>query len=71
MVGSTPFIRNNTIYVSSGAGYLDALDTKNGTRIWEYNNHGQGVFSTPAIIGDLVYFTDKDGYLYALYEFLI
>ncbi|WP_319579937.1 PQQ-binding-like beta-propeller repeat protein [uncultured Methanospirillum sp.] len=66
MVGSTPFVSNGIIYVGSGSGYIYAVAETDGTPLWQYNTHGKGVFSTPAILNDSMFFTCSDSYLYNL-----
>ena len=43
-----------------------AVDKMSGDIKWKYSGIKGGVFFTPTLYGDLIYFGDSDGYLYGV-----
>jgi outer membrane protein assembly factor BamB len=64
-VQSSPVVIGNSVFFGSGDGYVYAVNTANGKKIWEYKT-GSVVHSTPAVSNDQLFIGSFDGYLYAL-----
>ncbi len=62
-IGTSPAIANGVVYTNFPDGYFYALNATNGDKLWNYTT-GSG-YSSPAVVGDLVYFGSGDS-LYAL-----
>ncbi|XHH09006.1 MAG: PQQ-binding-like beta-propeller repeat protein [Candidatus Bathyarchaeia archaeon] len=62
---SSPAIVNGILYIGTGNGTIYALDTVDGSIIWEYTTGG-AVKSSPAVVAGVVYVASDDQYLYAL-----
>ena len=64
-IRSAPVLRKSTLYVTSVAGTLHAIDATRGRPKWVFHAADK-IHSTPAISGDLVLFGCDDGKLYAV-----
>ncbi len=53
------------IFVGLGGGTLDALDTSNGNKVWEFKTE-RPISSAPVVAGDTVLVTSLDQKLYAI-----
>jgi len=53
------------VYVGNSAGTMAAYDGQTGERVWWYRA-GAGINSSPAVVGNTVYFGASDDYLYAV-----
>ncbi len=62
---SSPAIVNGILYIGTGNGTIYALDTVDGSIIWDYVTGG-AVKSSPAVVDGVVYVASDDQYLYAL-----
>ena len=65
VVNSAPAIGTDgsVIYVGSGKGYLHAINTADGSLLWEYQS-SNGIYSSPVIDDSgVVYFGNNDGKL--------
>jgi serine/threonine protein kinase len=63
-VRSTPFITSDFIYLGSESGEVICANFSGGVR-WRYNAR-RSVTSSPIVVDKVVYFTSRDGILYAL-----
>lgn len=67
---SEPAFDETRLYVGSDSGIFRALSQADGRVEWEFKTglhpHGKGIFSSPALYGDMVYFGAYDGNIYAL-----
>ena len=62
---SIPTVAGDVVYIGNGPHNLHALFARTGDLLWEVPT-GRGVISTPYVADGVVYFTSKDGYLYAV-----
>ena len=53
------------VYVGNQSGAMTAYDATNGERVWWYNA-GASLQSSPAVVGNTLYFGSSDEYLYAV-----
>ena len=59
-------IKDQTLFIGSGSALIvQAADLKTGAEIWRYKTRG-AVFSSLTLAGDVIYFSDFAGYLYAV-----
>jgi outer membrane protein assembly factor BamB len=65
IVGS-PTVTDNLVYVGMGDKGVRAYDRKTGTESWAYTDTAYGVWASPLVIGDILYFASLDHYLYVL-----
>jgi outer membrane protein assembly factor BamB len=67
---SAPNVHNNVVFFTSQEGSLYALDGTTGALVWEKNGLGTYVYSTPAIVGGVVYIASgyNSQFFYALNE---
>ncbi len=67
---SVPCINTSRVYVGTDAGTLIALEQNSGNLAWSFETQrhppGKGIFSSPALYDDTVYFGGYDGNAYAL-----
>jgi outer membrane protein assembly factor BamB/orotate phosphoribosyltransferase len=67
---STPVLDDTRLYVGSDRGTMWALNQKDGTVAWSHDvgrhPRGKGIFSSPAVWNNTVYFGAYDGNVYAL-----
>jgi outer membrane protein assembly factor BamB len=63
---ASPAIHNDVVYAGSANGYLYAVSSLNGTRLWSYGQVDR-IHSSPAVSDDMVFFGSNDGYMYALW----
>ncbi|MGA2385177.1 MAG: PQQ-binding-like beta-propeller repeat protein [Candidatus Bathyarchaeia archaeon] len=65
-VASSPVVSNGVVYTASYFhGYVYALNASTGNEIWSCTLDG-GVFSSPAVVGDVLYVGGSYGNVYAL-----
>ena len=67
---SSPAVSNGVLYICNSQGTFFALNTTNGTHIWNTTVGNSGVFSSPTVHGNAVYFLDLGSCcstFYALY----
>jgi outer membrane protein assembly factor BamB len=65
-VNTTPTVRDGVVYAgTSDSSRFMALDAKTGRLRWNFIAGGY-IFSSPALAGDLAYFGDHNGKLYAI-----
>lgn len=62
---SSPAIVNGILYIGTTNGTIYALNTADGSIIWDYVTGG-AVKSSPAVVGGVVFVASDDQYLYAL-----
>ena len=77
-IHATPALAGNRLFVATGVGVLHALDTTDGTELWQWNageghalfspyvREGQVTLTSPVVADGYVYVGGADGYLYAL-----
>ncbi len=65
-IGMMGLFNSNSLSGDPPYGIL-CLNENNGSLIWQYSTNGS-VSSSPAIFGNNLYFTTKDGYLYKISE---
>jgi outer membrane protein assembly factor BamB len=63
-VGSSPAVRDGSIYVGSGNSVM-SLNEADGSTNWTFAA-GDWVLSSPAVTSDAVYFGSNDGHVYGL-----
>ncbi len=61
---SSPCAKDGVVYVGLGTNYFLALNAYTGEVNWRYTT-GNGVYSSPCIANDIVYFGSRDSCLYA------
>jgi outer membrane protein assembly factor BamB len=65
-----PAIWNNTIFVSTYEGDMDALNASNGEILWNFTTDERwgtnGASDSPAVAGGVLYFGTMPGWVYAL-----
>jgi outer membrane protein assembly factor BamB len=66
-VDSPPTVAGDTIYFGSLDNNLYALDATTQEIRWSHQTGG-GILTSPAVVDGVVYFTSRDGYVYALGE---
>jgi outer membrane protein assembly factor BamB len=59
-------INGDLVYVPMGDKGIKALDRKSGAERWFYSGTKYGVWSTPIIVDDILYFASLDHNIYAL-----
>ncbi len=60
-LSSSPAVQDNTVYIAGGNGNLYALDANSGEELWIVSMIGLNpVRSSPAVVGDTVYFTAEN-----------
>jgi outer membrane protein assembly factor BamB len=64
--GSSPTVKNNTVYIGTHDGTLFAIDADTGNKEWEFDEPGDEIVSSPAVVDGTVYFGSLDGTLYAV-----
>jgi outer membrane protein assembly factor BamB len=64
-IHDSPVVAGNRVMIGDEAGFLYALDKKNGRLLWEFQAEG-GIASTPAIYRETVFFMSRDGKFYAV-----
>ncbi len=65
VVGTPAISEQGVLYVGTFGGKLFALDTKDGSILWEFTTEGW-IWSGPALDDGILYFGDLDGYFYAV-----
>ncbi len=65
IVGS-PTVTDSLVYAGMGDKGIRAYDRKTGTEKWAYTSTAYGVWASPVVIGNMLYFASLDHYLYAL-----
>ncbi|WP_436907785.1 beta-alanine-activating enzyme beta-propeller domain-containing protein [Halosimplex marinum] len=63
--GSSPTVKNGTVYVGSGDNNVYALNAADGTEQWTHQTDGR-VDTTPAVANSTVYVGSEDNSVYAL-----
>jgi outer membrane protein assembly factor BamB len=63
--GSSPVIKEDTLFIAAADGTINALDKRNGKTYWS-SKHGSFIRSTPAIADGLLYVGDVKGMLFTL-----
>jgi len=59
-ISSSPTVQNGVVYIGGNNGKLYALNADTGAQIWSIDAFGyNAVRSSPAIVGDTVYFTTE------------
>ncbi|MDP3878762.1 MAG: PQQ-binding-like beta-propeller repeat protein, partial [Dehalococcoidales bacterium] len=64
-LGSPPAVLNTTLYIASKDGWLLALDTASGAKLWDIPV-GEGSTSSPTVADGTIYIGSLDGNLYAI-----
>lgn len=62
---SSPVIHNNTIYLGSGNGLMQAFKAENGEPLWQFKANDI-IHSTPVVVKERLCFGSYDGNVYAL-----
>ncbi len=65
IVGSAA-IQGNLVYFGMGDKGVRAYDRRTGAERWSYADTAYGVWSTPVVVNDTVYFASLDHFLYAV-----
>jgi outer membrane protein assembly factor BamB len=65
VVGSPAVSETGTLYVGTFGGKLFALDSQDGSILWEFTSEGW-IWSGPALDDSTLYFGDLAGYFYAV-----
>jgi len=65
VVGTPAFGENGALYVGTFGSKLFALESKDGSIIWEFSTEGW-IWSGPTLSDGVLYFGDLDGYFYAV-----
>jgi eukaryotic-like serine/threonine-protein kinase len=65
LVGALALSPKNVLYIGTISSKMAALDATSGKTLWQAPAKGW-VWADPLIAGDLVVFTDLEGYIYAL-----
>jgi outer membrane protein assembly factor BamB len=65
IVGSSPAIVGDVVYIGSDDGYMYALNASSGAQLWNSTTDGSSV-SSPAVVDGVVYFRTWHGRDYAL-----
>lgn len=65
-VNTSPAVAGGIVYAgSSDARFVQGVDARTGEELWRFKTAGP-VWASPAVAGDVVYFADFTGTLYAL-----
>jgi outer membrane protein assembly factor BamB len=57
---SSPVATTDYLFMASGVGPVSCFDTKTGEQYWVHE-FDHGFYSSPIVVGDLVYIIDKKG----------
>ena len=61
-----PLLQNNVLYIGMGDKGVKAYNVGDGSEKWTFDKTGAGVWSTPILDGNTLYFSSLDHFLYAL-----
>jgi outer membrane protein assembly factor BamB len=64
-IESSPCLANNVLYVGCIDGNLSAINTQNGTKLWDFVP-GSAITSSPAYSDGVIYVGSNDGKIYAI-----
>lgn len=65
VIGSSPALANNILYVGSNDGRMYAINASDGTKLWNFVTGGK-IDSSPTYVNGVVYVTSWDGKIYAI-----
>ena len=60
---SSPVATEEYLFLASGIGIVSCFDVKTGEQYW-FQEFDEGFYSSPIVVGDLVYLIDKKGTTY-------
>lgn len=64
---ASPMVKENIIYLTTGYGYLHALDSQTGKNIWQFQTKTSELIEiSPLIRGKTLYFASWNRYIYAV-----
>jgi outer membrane protein assembly factor BamB len=63
---SSPVATEKFVLVAAGGGLVTCLDAAKGTKLWTHEFDDAGFDSSPVVVGDRVYLTDKKGTTHVL-----
>jgi len=64
-VYASPIVGNNVVYAGGGDSNFYALNAATGAKLWSYQLDGPNVWSSAAIVNDVLYVCSEKGTLYA------
>jgi outer membrane protein assembly factor BamB len=62
---ASPVANDNLVFMAASYGTLSCFDAVTGERYW-YHDFDDGFYSSPILVGDLVYVTDLSGVTYVV-----
>ena len=65
-IDSSPAVSNGIVYAGSLDGTFYALNSNDGSLLWQFTAGDHNLQSSPAVAGGVVYFGSTDGNIYAL-----
>ena len=65
LFGGGVSVEGNRVYATNGLGFVAALDTSNGGKVWQVRPGGP-LRGAPTVVGDTLYVMSQDNQLYSL-----